>query len=355
MLTWLLLIHRDLPSLVKQRYGTELRSKTLPTIKPEISQALDSLLEEITSASDARVLQTAFQSSRKSAARPSDINPTNRPLCPLCKQAGRSKINHFLSKCKFLPAEDKAFMNKVRIVSNAQECDTESDSDNIEEQNVENSSHTYNLRVVSTRLVSTKQSPRFKAFYKQYPVKITLDSGAEISMIKASVAQHIGTVITKSNQSALQADGITPLAIVGETHIVLSRDNLNLILDALVVNDLDVDILAGIPFMALNISVRPAKQQIMIGDTNTVHYGTSGTDNHNRVRRAQAYVLKPETTSVVWPGGYVELALPSDLQPECTLAIESRSDNVKLPTDWPPPSIIEAISGKVRIPNQHPR
>ena len=111
-------------------------------------------------------------------------------------------------------------------------------------------------------------------------------------------------------------------------HIVLSRDNLNLTLDALVVNDLDVDILAGIPFMALNdISVRPAKQQIMIGDTNTVHYGTSDTDNHNRVRRAHAYVLKPETTSVVWPGGYVELALPSDLQPECTLAIESRSDN----------------------------
>ena len=64
--------------------------------------------------------------------------------------------------------------------------------------------------------MSTKQSPHFKAFYKQYPVY--LDTGAEISMIKASVAQHIGTVIKKSNQSALHADGITPLVIVGETH-----------------------------------------------------------------------------------------------------------------------------------------
>ena len=73
--------------------------------------------------------------------------------------------------------------------------------------------------------MSTKQSPNFKAFYKQYPVKITLDIGAEISMIKASVAQHIDTVIKKSNQSALHADGITPLVIVGETHIMLSRDN----------------------------------------------------------------------------------------------------------------------------------
>ena len=34
-------------------------------------------------------------------------------------------------------------------------------------------------------------------------------------------------------------------------------------------NELDVDILAGIPFMSTNeISVRPAKQQILIGDTN---------------------------------------------------------------------------------------
>ena len=88
------------------------------------------------------------------------------------------------------------------------------------------------LRVVSTRLVSTKQSPHFKAFYKQYPVKITIDTGAEISMIKASVAQHIGTVIKKSNQSALHADGITLRVIVGETHTMLSRDNIELALDA---------------------------------------------------------------------------------------------------------------------------
>ena len=167
-----------------------------------------------------------------------------------------------------------------------------------------------------------------------------------------SPAQHIGTVIKKSNQSALHADGITPLAIVGETHFMLSRDNIELALDALVVNALDVDILAGIPFMSTNdISVRPAKQQILIDDTNIVHYGTSPSDSHNRVRRTQAYILKPEATSVIWPGSSFELAFPSDLQPECTLAIESSTDNVKFPNNWPPPSITEAVSGKVRIPN----
>jgi len=47
VLTWLRLIHTDLPKLVKQRYGTEFRSHTLASIKPEISQALESLLEEL--------------------------------------------------------------------------------------------------------------------------------------------------------------------------------------------------------------------------------------------------------------------------------------------------------------------
>ena len=36
VLTWLRLIHPSLPRLVKQRYGTELRSRMLASIKPEI-------------------------------------------------------------------------------------------------------------------------------------------------------------------------------------------------------------------------------------------------------------------------------------------------------------------------------
>ena len=43
-----------------------------------------------------------------------------------------------------------------------------------------------------------------------------------------------------------KADGLTPLAVAGETHLILSRADKQLALDALVVDDLDVDILAGI-------------------------------------------------------------------------------------------------------------
>ena len=37
VLTWVRLVHPELPRLVKQRYGTELRSRTLASVKPEIS------------------------------------------------------------------------------------------------------------------------------------------------------------------------------------------------------------------------------------------------------------------------------------------------------------------------------
>ena len=47
VLLWLERINPGLPALVKQRYGAELRNKTLASIKPEISQAMDALLSEL--------------------------------------------------------------------------------------------------------------------------------------------------------------------------------------------------------------------------------------------------------------------------------------------------------------------
>ena len=43
VLSWLYLIHPELPKLVKLRYGTDLCMCTLTSIKPEILQALQSL------------------------------------------------------------------------------------------------------------------------------------------------------------------------------------------------------------------------------------------------------------------------------------------------------------------------
>ena len=103
VLTWLRLINKQLPKLVKQRYGTELRSRTLASIKPEISQALDSLLEELQVADDAKVMRAAatresqpyisgsgFNSHSKAYKPKGSFSRQQRytKSCPLCKQAG---------------------------------------------------------------------------------------------------------------------------------------------------------------------------------------------------------------------------------------------------------------------------
>ena len=68
--------------------------------------------------------------------------------------------------------------------------------------------------------------------------------------------------------------GQSPLSIKGETRMNLTRNAKRFFLEALVVENIDVDILAGVPFMACNdISVRPAKHQIIIGDGTTYEYG----------------------------------------------------------------------------------
>ena len=61
VLIWLRLIHPSLPALVKRRYSANLRSQTIASLKPEISQTLDSLLNEIFSVNETRILRTAFQ------------------------------------------------------------------------------------------------------------------------------------------------------------------------------------------------------------------------------------------------------------------------------------------------------
>jgi len=120
-------------------------------------------------------------------------------------QAGRNDC-HFLSQCTYLPAEDDPtnydFLSPPEV------------------EDLASSPHS-SARVVS-RPVSTKQSPHFNAFYHYHSLKLTLDTGAEMSMIKPSVACGFAAPIVKTSQQALQANGVTPLVVVGKTHLTLS-------------------------------------------------------------------------------------------------------------------------------------
>ena len=266
---WLRLIHKDLPQLVKQRYGTELRTKTLVSIKPEISVALDSLLEEIHNNDSAKAFRLAvshkkFQSSSSQNYRYSKPKTTNSTKeCALCKQAGRHYTGHFLSECKFLPESDRKYVTRARLTN------AESDAENYEDE-------TTSLcgRVVEppplpvARRVPVLASPYLDVFIKHHQVRVTIDCGATTNYIRHDVALRVGASIRKNSQKAIQADGKSTLPIMGETTINLNIEHHQLILEALVVRNLDEDILGGTLFMAANdVWVRPKDNLIGIGNS----------------------------------------------------------------------------------------
>ena len=160
--------------------------------------------------------------------------------------------------------------------------------------------HPINHRSATCR-VNITQSPYLHVFYNQHPLRLTIDSGAETNKIKASLANYIGCPISKSSQLALQADGRTPLSIVGETRLSLSRNGKTPTLEALVVEDLDVDILAGTPFVTCNdIAVRPTKHEIIIAGSDIVPYGSPNSSfKYHVVRYCNVLRAPPTNTTIV--------------------------------------------------------
>ena len=114
---------------------------------------------------------------------------------------------------------------------------------------------------------------------------------------------------------------------------------------------MDVDLLAGIPFMSANdISIRPTKHLIMVGDKHATQYNSNQISDVNHIRRTQAYILRSPSTTV-WPGGHIDIALPEHLPPEGKVAIEPRVERSNKASLWPRPEIVEVVAGKVRLVN----
>ena len=154
------------PKLVTQRYETELRSRTLASIKPEISQALQSLLDEISATEDAKVMRTAASSYRRPAqvAKPTTRFWTHPKSCPLCKKAGRGDFPHYLSECTYLPETDGKFIAKARQIVGILDCD---ESDPEEEPQDYQPAPTGNQPTPSALRIQVRQSPYLDTFYRR--------------------------------------------------------------------------------------------------------------------------------------------------------------------------------------------
>ena len=235
VLKWLELIHPGLPQLVKQKYGAELRHQTLASIKPEISQALSSLLDELQTAEETRAMQTKIQTSRFS--RPNTSRQFPRKSCALCKAAKRQGYDtHWLQNCQYLPEGDKHFFAKALLLE-----DFEEENDPLEEEEADEPSALLDKQY-TVRRVNVVQSPYLDVHYREHAIRLTIDCGATTNMVRASVASLLRLPTKPASQGAQQADGVTPLVVIGETMIHISCGQETFKLCALVLKNLDVEI-----------------------------------------------------------------------------------------------------------------
>ena len=393
-LHWLRLLHPDLPALVKQKYGPELRSRTLASIKPEISQALDSLMAELRSNEDVKVLRTAaenFRLPRRSQTHSSSQGGHRRPAsptssrrgqppqpaagrpsqrsCALCQAAGRPGSNtHYLSRCRYLPEPDRRFLAGVRLIVGCEEDNEDFNpsaptDESVPSDTASKVSHPDPVTEIintgsadSVCRVQTSKSPHLSVFYGHYPLRLTLDSGAEVNLMRNSVAKLLGVSISKTSQAAYQADGHSALNVIGETRMCVQRGNHVLQLDALVVDGLDVDVLAGTPFMRVNdVSIRPAACTVSIGNSVVFRYdaGDSAVSVKPAARRAHCTLRASPSAQTLWPGEYLELDVP-DFTPDSQVAVEPTICSPR-PGDpdstWPHPTVTQLVSSKIRVPN----
>lgn len=164
-----------------------------------------------------------------------------------------------------------------QVAGNQGEDDGESDASTGDEVSV---SHT-------VQRVHITPSPYLDAFHEHIPVQLTMDSGATGNMMKASVAAQLGVKVTRTTQTAHQADGKSLLKVVGETRTSFQRDRHELYFEGLVVENLDSDILAGTPFMKRNkVSVHPAEDQVHVGKDAYLYGTCPATTDRYAVRRA---------------------------------------------------------------------
>jgi len=112
-------------------------------------------------------------------------------------------------------------------------------------------------------------------FHGHRVVRITIDSSTTGNMIRRSTAKHLGCPIISSAQSVQQANGSSQLQVVGEIQTTFTYDNTDFTLKSLVIEDLDVEVLAGTPFMETNnAAVPPTKRKVHLGNGSIYSYGS---------------------------------------------------------------------------------
>ena len=175
-----------------------------------------------------------------------NINRNHFPSCPICKAAGRPN-KHFLSKCTYIPTEDKKYLVKARQISEVYDVPLDSDEDDSmnthQSEPISLGPDPKHAESLNANLVQIEQSPNLDVFHGNDTVKLTIDSGATGNMMRTSCAHYLGIKISKGSQAVRQADRLFHLKVVGEVRTVFVFDKHKIYFEGLAVENLDVDVL----------------------------------------------------------------------------------------------------------------
>ena len=273
--------------------------------------------------------------------------------CSICRDNKRPYLNHNTYDCRFgRGSRSDRPPGRSRAIAESPYHD-HSDYGDYE---YEEPPGLIDNNVPVVRSVDIMQSPYINTHYQSRCVRVTLDSGATSSFIRSSFAESLGLEITPSCQSARQADGVSSLPVKGEVHCFLARGDYTLQLDALVVDRLDAEVLAGMPFLTINdIAIRPAMRQIVVHGTEVISYAQAKV-LESSIRRAQSYTLAaPSQQTVILPGEFVNLKTPQDAPPDELWAIEPRFDSPlnnqsEITTAWPAPHVVASVANIIVSP-----
>lgn len=336
VLRWLELINKDLPRLVQQRYCTELRSRTLPSIRHEISLAINSLLDEINLTVETRALTMGDRFKPRQAR---TTMHRKSPVCPICKHANRPS-NHYLSKCTLLPDTDKKFLFRARALEMHEDSPDEhsDDSHDFDPQEI-----TQSVSTIRVSRIEVESCPNLDVFYGGKATRLTLDTGCTGNIIRLDVAQELGIPIRPTKQRAVQADGATPLDVIGEVAVKFHRDHHELSFLGLVSRTLDVPILAGTPFQSSNdVYARPNRKVVYIKES--AYPYITNAEKIQQVRLCTFDTLRSPQKASIFPGEYLELPLPSSFHGSTEVAIEPLSE-------WLKHDISDIVGNSVRLKN----
>ena len=202
--------------------------------------------------------------------------------------------------------------------------------------------------MIKVRKVETVDSGILTVFCGDKVTNITIDNGATGNFMRKNLAIFLGLKIEKTTQKAVQADGVTPLNVVGEVHCTFTRSKVTFEFDGLVVTDLDSEILGGTPFQKVNGIMTDFINELILVNSHGVKCSFPFTKKQTATIGAVARLVSIKKATVIYPSDSLCIRVDKDLNTNQTYIVEPRNENQSL---WPQPQEVTAVGNKIKIVN----